>query len=92
MTDRSLVRQCGECSTLFLEPGIVTIADKVHELCPNPNCYGPISLCQPIPEAAVSWAFMHIIAHSGISETRRTNRRELAESQMGPGQFAYRAL
>jgi hypothetical protein len=92
MSDRSLMRQCGNCSTLFLEFDEVAVAGKVYEICPNPNCHGPSNICSTIPEAAVSWQFMHIIAHSGISERRRTTLRNLAESSMGPWEFEYRSL
>jgi len=86
------IRQCGECSTLFIQPATQAVAGKVYELCPNPNCNGPISKCEDIVEAAVSWQFMHIIGHSGIGETRRMHLRCLAESQMGPWHNSYRRL
>lgn len=89
--DRSLVHQCGECSTLFLQPATMLLNGLVYELCPNPNCYGPIQFCVPIPESAVSWQFMHLIGHSGISEMRRMNLRLIAETQMGPWEFEYRS-
>lgn len=92
MTDRSLIRQCANCSTLFLEFATMPVAGKIYEVCPNPACHGPNSICGTIPEAAVSWQFMHIIAHSGISERRRMTLRNLAELNMGPWQFEYRSL
>jgi hypothetical protein len=90
MTDRSLIRQCANCSILFLEFATVALAGKIYEICPNPSCHGPGSICDTIPEAAVSWQFMHIIGHSGFGETRRTILRDIAESTMGPWQFEYR--
>jgi len=92
MTANPLMIQCRECSTLFLQPATMVIDSKVYDLCPNPECYGPISTCVAIPEAAVSWQFMHIIGHSGISETRRGILRDIAEQSMGPWQFMYRSF
>lgn len=87
MSDRSLMRQCGNCSTLYLQPSEAVIAGEVREACPN--CDSPIF--DTIVEAAVSWQFMHIIEHSGIGETRRMNLRCIAEAEMGPWQFEYRS-
>lgn len=78
------ILQCGECSTLFIVAATQMFDGKVYELCPNPRCHGPISKCEPIVEAAVSWAFMHIIGNSGIPEVRRMHLRCIAESQMKP--------
>lgn len=86
------VKQCMECDTVFVQPATMLLDGKVYELCPNRICYGPIFHCQPVEEPAVRWAFMHIMAHGGFSETRRMNLRVIAESQMGPWDNAYRSL
>jgi hypothetical protein len=94
MTHRPLIHQCGECSTLFLQSVDVTLSNphEVLDCCPNPACLTPVTKSEPVCEAAVSWQFMHIIKHSGIDEVRRNTLRAIAESQMGPWEFAYRSL
>lgn len=88
MSRSPLMNQCGNCSTLFLQPSEVVIAGEVREACPA--CFSHIF--DSILESAVSWMFMHIILHSGIGEARRTNLRELAEGQMGQWEPRYRSL
>lgn len=94
MTQRSLIRQCGECSTLFLQAIQVTLSNprQVIECCPHPRCQASASKAEDITETAISWQFMHILKYSGISEARRMNLRVLAESQMGPWEFEYRSF
>ena len=84
--------QCGECSILFQQFATVTVAGETHKICPNPSCHGPINLCEPVMNAAISWAFMHIIDHSGFGETQRMHLRCVAESQMEPWNPLYRLL
>lgn len=86
------IHQCGECDTLFLQFVTQELAGHTYELCPNPRCHAPRNLCSPIIEPAIGWQFMHIIGHSGFSETRRMNLRCIAESQMEPWNPLYRLL
>lgn len=80
------IRQCGECSTLFLKP--VILEDR--PVCPNPPCHAPIAKSDGIVEGAIGWAYRHILAHAGMSEAQRMHLRCLAESQMGPWDESYR--
>ncbi len=93
MTQRPLIRQCGECSTLFLQSKLVVLSNphEVIDCCPNPRCETPVTKSEDVVEAAISWQFMHIIKHSGISETRRMTLRAIAEEQMGPWEFQFRS-
>lgn len=84
------IRQCGECSTLFIQPVTQPLAGKVYELCPNPQCHAPICRSEEIQHEAIWWLFNHVIQHSGMGETRRMNLRCIAESQMGPWRDSYR--
>ena len=86
------MNQCGECSTLFLKFATIELAGETHKICPNPNCHGPSSLCTPIVEDAVLWAYMHILAEGNIPWQRRKNLRAIAESQMGEWNPLYRLL
>lgn len=94
MTKRSLIRQCGECSTLFLQSVEIQLSNPSESIdcCPNPRCETLVSKSHELMEAAVSWQFMHIIKHSGFTETRRMNLRVLAEAEMGPWEFQYRSF
>lgn len=80
------IRQCNECSGLFLKPN----KEGDLEVCPNPSCHAPISKSNGIVEGAVGWAFRHILANGGMSEAWRMHLRCLAESQMGPWDESYR--
>jgi hypothetical protein len=88
--EMSPMYQCGECETLFLQFVTQELDGYTYDLCPNPSCNGPRSLCNPIQNNAVWWLFTHIVAHSGMGETRRMHLRCIAESQMGPWNELYR--
>lgn len=94
MSGRSLIRQCGECSILFLQSIEIVLSNPRQSLdcCPNPRCLALASKSHELMEAAVSWQFMHIVRYSGFSETRRMNLRELAEAEMGPWEFQFRSF
>lgn len=89
-TELTPIYQCLNCEIVFRVFATVELGGVTHELCPNPGCYGPIELCELLPNDAINRYFMHVIAHSGIDYIRRMNLREISESQMGPWDPAYR--
>lgn len=92
MSGQQPIMQCGECSILFIIPATQELRGRTYKLCPNRACHAPIRFSEAVMEAAISWAFMHIINHSGISEARRMNLRNIAESQMAEWDNIYRSF
>lgn len=84
----SPIRQCGECSALFILADEYLVAGEVMEACPL--CLAPESMFSRVSEQAIWWMFYHIIGNGGFSEVRRMNLRALAEEEMGPWHDHYR--